>query len=468
MATVLRHLMAIFLLVQTVHGEACDDAPYMPTASGTEGWMAPYDLSISNANSTIFIDKPATDPQWSKLRVMPLLEPVTFKQWEQIEGVWVQSNTTIQEPVVVVTWSFANIPNSNSINELGNSLVNRRILQRYVTSQDPLNGNSTLWFTKHGNAGDYLDEVNLNRSCLNLSLNDQACDEAIAWGVPTVGVPFGFQKTSSDQPYENVLGAWWREYILIGIADRRAFVRPSYNPTVAEDSAAWMTRDGVPLWSHDRQQYWYAPVGTDEAMAQQAAINDPSGDSRYQFKAYNLNQSMTTDFEGWLKAWQDDSWISADQPDNCYVNGFPYTSIGLTGNWQYASAGSVLDQRFLSLSEFILKADAPIWWFGRRAGTQYLGKAQQSLGQVSWCDSCWGDLDMSGAIDAGDLLMVLEAWGTRNPCMDLSFEYDDPECASSQQMRSVDVMDMLWILEQWGPCDGWPDSLQTLRPPDCF
>ena len=98
---------------------------------------------------------------------------------------------------------------------------------------------------------------------------------------------------------------------------------------------------------------------TDEAMAQQAAINDPSGDSSYQFKAYNLNQSMTTDFEGWLKAWQDDSWISADQPDNCYVNGFPYTSIGLTGNWQYASAGSVLDQRFLSLSEFILK--------GRRA-----------------------------------------------------------------------------------------------------
>ena len=119
---------------------------------------------------------------------------------------WVQSNATIQEPVVVVTWSFANIPNSNSINELGNSLVNRRILQRYVTSQDPLNGNSTLWFTKHGNAGDYLDGVNLNRSCLNLSLNDQACDEAIAWGVPTVGVPFGFQKTSSDQPYEKRSG----------------------------------------------------------------------------------------------------------------------------------------------------------------------------------------------------------------------------------------------------------------------
>lgn len=119
------------------------------------------------------------------------------------------------------------------------------------------------------------------------------------------------------------------------------------------------------------------------------------------------------------------------------------------------------------LSEFILKADAPLWWFGRRSGAQYLGEPDPDLGQVSWCDSCWGDLDMSGAVDTGDLMMVLDAWGSRNPCMDLAADYGDPACSSTEQMQPVDVMDLLWILQMWGPCAGWPESLQSLRPADC-
>ena len=63
----------------------------------------------------------------------------------------------------------------------------------------------------------------------------------------------------------------------------------------------------------------------------------------------------------------------------------------------------------LALSEFILKGKAPITWIGKRSGSQYMGTRQP--GQVSWCDSCYGDMDMNGAIDIGDLLMVIDAWG---------------------------------------------------------
>ena len=461
-------LMILAIVMPSVRGDECPEVPFTPTLAGTEGWLEAYGLSITNANSTYTVQKPDDDVQWGSLRVMPLRDPITFLQWEQVDGVWVQSNATIQEPVIVVTWWFTNLPTSVTGFELGETLSNRRLMQRYVTSEDQTNVNATLWFTKHGNAGEYLDDIGLQRECLNLSLNESACDEAINWGVPTVGVPYGFQQTSLDQPYENVLGAWWREYMLIGIADRRAFVRPSYNPTVAEETEAWRTSDGIPRWSEDHGQYWYAPEGTFEYDAQQAAINDPSGDQAFQFKAYNGNQSVTTDFKSWLADWQKESWVPANQNGSCWVNGFPYTAIGLTANWQFATPGPELDPRFLCLSEFILKADAPIWWFGRRSGTQYLGLAEPGIGQVSWCDSCWGDLDMSGAIDTSDLVMVIDGWATRNPCMDLASNYPDPACSSSDLMNPVDIEDLLWILQHWGPCDGWPEGLQSLRPDDCY
>ena len=470
----MKHLVVFLLLgsfvLPSLHAEECPEVPFTPTLAGTAGWIEAYNASISNANGTYVVQKSPDDVQWDGLRVMPLLDPVTFQQWDKVDGVWVQSETTIEEPVIVVTWAFVSLPTSSTGFELGETLSNRRIMQRYVTSEDESGFKATLWFTKHGNAAEYLDEIGIQRECLNLSLNESACDEAINWGVPTVGVPYGFQQTSLDQPYENVIGAWWREYMLIGIADRRAFIRPSYNPTVSEDSPAWKTDNGVPVWSEDRGQYWYAPEGSAEYDAQQAAIDDPSGAEAFQFKAYNGNGSVTTDFKAWLADWQAGSWMPAQKPgDNCGVYGFPYTSIGLTANWQFATEGPELDSRFLCLSEFILKADAPVWWFGRRSGTQYLGESDPDIGQVSWCDSCWGDLDMSGAIDTSDLMMIIDAWASLNPCMDFAFDYSSTQdCPVSEVMNPVGIEDLLWILEHWGPCDGWPEGLQSLRPADCY
>ncbi|MCH2133650.1 MAG: hypothetical protein MK116_07860 [Phycisphaerales bacterium] len=395
---------------------------------------------------------------------MPLEEPVTFVEWRKnSNGSWTQSNATIEQPVLVVTWSFANLPNTDY--ELGETLSNRRTMQRYVTSQDENNSNATLWFTRHGNVGEYLDGLDVDRSCFNMSVKLDACEQAIAWGVPTVGLPFGFEQTAEGQPYDNVIGAWWKEYMLIGLADRRAFVRPSYNPTVAEATCDWKTRNGVPIWSSHRDQYWYAKHGTPAHAAQQAAINDPSGNPEFQFKAYNTDMSVSTNFRAWMADWQVNSWVPAGPPGACYVSGFPYTAIGLTANWQFAEEGCDLDPAFLSLSEFILKADAPIWWFGRRSAPQYLGTREP--GQVSWCDSCWGDVDMTGAVDVGDVLMVMDAWGTDNPCLDFAGGYDHNDCGPYEQMRSVYVNDILWMLDKWGPCNGWPEGLESLRPADC-
>ena len=164
-------------------------------------------------------------------------------------------------------------------------------------------------------------------------------------------------------------------------------------------------------------RYALADAATDPDVhaAQQAAINGPAP---FEFKAYDLDGTPETDFSEWIRKWGEDSWVPARQPGDSGVNGFPYSGIGITGNWLAAGPEPALPaDSFLALSEFILKADAPIYWLGVRSASQYFGVPDSMAGQVSWCDSCLGDIDMSGAVDTGDLLMLIEGWGTRNPGM---------------------------------------------------
>lgn len=56
--------------------------------------------------------------------------------------------------------------------------------------------------------------------------------------------------------------------------------------------------------------------------------------------------------------------------------------------------------------------------------------------------SCVGDLDGSGALDFGDLLAILAAWG---PC-----EGECPEDLDGS--GAVDFGDLLLVLGEWGPC----------------
>ena len=56
---------------------------------------------------------------------------------------------------------------------------------------------------------------------------------------------------------------------------------------------------------------------------------------------------------------------------------------------------------------------------------------------------CEGDIDGSGAVDVGDILAILAAWG---PC--------DGECPEDvDENGDVGFSDLLIVLKAWGPCE---------------
>ncbi len=59
---------------------------------------------------------------------------------------------------------------------------------------------------------------------------------------------------------------------------------------------------------------------------------------------------------------------------------------------------------------------------------------------VSSCELCPADLDDSGAVDIGDLLAILSAWGNKGGPEDLDGS------------GFVDIGDLIRILTDWGPC----------------
>ncbi len=61
---------------------------------------------------------------------------------------------------------------------------------------------------------------------------------------------------------------------------------------------------------------------------------------------------------------------------------------------------------------------------------------------VSSCEPCPGDLDGTGAVDIGDLLAILAAWGNKGGPEDLDGS------------GFVDIGDLLIVLAAWGPCEG--------------
>ena len=171
-------------------------------------------------------------------------------------------------------------------------------------------------------------------------------------------------------------------------------------------------------------------------------------------------------FNNWLSAYQYDNWVS-DVPPWSSGAGFPFASIGLTVNWIQTSVNDSF-----GVSEFILKGKAPITWIAKRTASQYLGTREP--GQVSWCDSCLGDLDMNGAVDVGDLLLLLQAWGQPQPCM----TFDDTSWTVYNQtpappgspfpyeaplpMEDIGVSQILKLIDHWGPCTGCTPTERSL------
>ena len=62
------------------------------------------------------------------------------------------------------------------------------------------------------------------------------------------------------------------------------------------------------------------------------------------------------------------------------------------------------------------------------------------MGAYEFQPPCPPDLDCSGAVDVGDIMAILSAWGNKGGPQDLD------------ESGFVDIGDVLVVLTAWGPC----------------
>ena len=84
--------------------------------------------------------------------------------------------------------------------------------------------------------------------------------------------------------------------------------------------------------------------------------------------------------------------------------------------------------------------DAADNWLCDWSGISVYGILQNPAGGCAEREECTGDFDNSGAVDTGDLLALLAAWGTEDPNFDLDMS------------GTVDTGDLLALLAAWGTC----------------
>ena len=519
-------LVATLSGFSTASAEDClmpNSNPFAQTNS-TYGWFFDYQNSIIFSESLRYTNVAPQDAQWKRLEVMGHNPPIQIdNRYQQIGTVgnltWQHDPTHIEQPIFVATWASP-LEASDGYESKLSRLNGNGSTFGFITKSNQLNStghnwNCTIWFSKDGQTGEFLDDLfqaqnfDMDRTCLNMSPmknyydNLESCQQSILWGLPSAGVPYGFGWTS--HPYDPNGLPWWNTNIYIGVVDRRAMIRPSYNPTVKPmDGMTPLTYDGLPQWDSSTQSYalpmgnpWGAGMYSQYTRAVWDAIcpgldcrgdfgflawdgtKKPYGSPllRKAWKApeFSLEELLDDDgnpiipdldlpievFDKWLTEYQKDNWVSDSPPWSSYT-GFPFASIGLTVNWIDTSVNDPF-----GVSEFILKGRAPITWVAKRSAAQYLGTREP--GQVSWCDSCLGDLDMNGHVDVGDLLMVLQAWGNPQPCM--TFEYpsfndvqDGMAAGIFPEMQDIGTDSILALIEHWGPCKPWPIGM---RPPSC-
>ena len=414
-------------------------------------WLDRYAQSIDSSEAVHLNQQ--TREFFDQLRVVPDHESITFEGWAE-NGIE-RETVTLDNPVLVATWTFTQSPASGPN---GVAWENFKTLQRYnCNGNDNVGGN--IWFTLHGNAVNLIrDRYPDGTICLDPA-KSSGCQNAIYYGVPTVGVPYGFNDPDGDDPS----GPWWRQFIMLAVVERDSLIRPSYNPTVIPNTTRNGTRDGVPIWDPEpgpsptnpegRPSYRLAREGVDPDdvfMAQYEAASD--------FVGYVTWQGKPQEYRGWeglalwLDAWGLNSWDGADTSGSPYSK-FPYTKVGLTWGWQNLADGEPLGT---ACSEFILKGEKPIYVIGTWEGAQYLTANQSDEdGMIPWCETCGGDLNMDGVVDGLDIGVMLVHWGSENPCYNIS-----------KTNRTVGADDLGLLFANWGPCERWPEVLNSLKPAD--
>ena len=339
----------------------------------------------------------------------------------------------------------------------------------------------------------YIRNVLGRTTCLNPNGPDgpaDACVLANSSGVTGVGMPFMFATDpteSLDDPYEIIPGAadcvqpavaqWWEQELFVFVADRDTFVRPSFNPSLRATTRDHPTDDGRPIW--DDAAGTYRPPHPGEPLYD-SYLKATENFVGYATPGFGCPEDPcapggcttapvpflgTAGFEDWLAQWKINSWTDqGSRPDNEELDarttplGFPFSGLGLTLNWTEFEPDAPdfvpgdLSGRFGAISELIHATDQPMFLVKVLNPNQYY--APPLANEVPWCETCPGDFNRDGEVNARDLGMLLENWGEEGQCFTLDFS--SPE---------VGAGDLGVLFANWGACPEWP--LPDLLPLDC-
>lgn len=408
---------------------------------------------------------PDRDPSLGPLVINALIED---KAGEEM----IRKKVPLTDPVLMVSWVFTERTADPLLGQPNHIFQDFEMLQRYVANAD--DGLLNMWFTPNCNAQEYLREVlNYDLMCLDPVLGTEPCNKTIEIGLPLVGMPYAFAPLTDANgdyyPYaiQSLSPNWWKADMIVAVADRSSFIRPSLNPTVAPDSPSRYTANGRPIWDKKRQTY-RRPVPGDELYPEvESKLSAFVGwipDCKYIPKRYEGVEG----FWEWLDTWTYNSWEGSSNPNDTRYppescNGlhpydqFPFTSLGLTGNWTVEDPES-MPEDFFALSEFLHVGEKPIYIIGVYQGSQLLGEGLLGSNQVPWYESCNGDFNLDGKINGIDLGMLLSEWAAEQvpltlPNLCMNIKKIDPV---------IDGTQLLELLERWGDCPAWP--LEGINP----
>ncbi|MCP4834316.1 MAG: hypothetical protein GY895_06065 [Phycisphaera sp.] len=470
------------------------DCNPLPIGVFDPDWPTRYVNSIGNGYPSGLDAAPTIrrthqpDDVWESLVTLPESDSISFyaKKWAgPLNPPGETELVTLEDPVFVVTFSTdasvidpttnppfgllqvyaPRVENGTWVLSEYRGNPDDQLLNQWLTVHQP-NPDSTTGFSQ-GTLLDFVPRsLSIERECFNPSINQPGsgagsdpCDAAIFTGVTGVGVPYAFGNLGTDVFDASYAAPWWRQQLFIFVVERDAILRPSYNPNPNRTTRAMPTANGKPIFDDQGPEgsgYRFPRFG-DEIW--ESYLDATEGDKP--FVGYSNGQVYrgSFGFREWLYRWQENSWGnppgSNDLFDWAEDYAFPYSSIGLTLDWEEfdPNEGSIARAPFGALSEFIHKGEQPMYMVGIRAAHQYIGTPNEFLHEVSWCDTCPGDFNRDGVVDGIDLSLLLANWGSRSTCYTID-----------KTLPEVGVPDLARLLLAWGPC-GWP--LPKMRPADC-
>ena len=487
------------------------DCPSPESSVTNDGWVTTWFDSTYRADDSGQVGRGGAPgmmyteqlPFDRQLKTLPLPEwnlqgPLTFMALvDGPAGNPVEREITLQDPVIMATWDF-NVGNETNptLNWENYRPIGENFLREYTVNGT--DGETLMWFSPHGQMNDFmLDQLGLERECFNplspFTDADAACDRAILNGMAFVGVPYAnaplgsqYSDPDNDAACPMVPGSyfplstnpqlsWWRDRLLVFVAERSAFIRPSFNPTTGSGEG---TAEGRPGWDPSIARYRFpnANEGPEwNGPSYQAFLEETMDFVGYQNVAGEVKSYQGPEgFKDWYYDWKTfNSWGNTDGNFNgrnasdiasCPYYAWPFSGLGLSVYWPATPDSGPVDYMspYSAASEFISVGEQNLYLVAIREAHTYLGSPDLtgqraplpgSPGQ-SWCDLCPGDFNQDGLVDGGDLAILLTNWGSTSLCYML--DRSDPV---------VNGNDLAILLSNWNSQCSWP--LTGWRPPDC-